>query len=115
MLSLKLTIMMSILLTSMVMYLALMMSKKKNNYQEKSSTFECGFDPFKSARQPFSLHFFLITLIFLIFDAEIALILPFIPSFNILMNNWTLIFTMFFLILLMGTYYEWMQGMLNWK
>jgi len=48
----------------------------KKNYKEKISTFECGFDPRREARLPFSIHFFLVALIFLIFDVEITIILP---------------------------------------
>nr|BAL70368.1 NADH dehydrogenase subunit 3 [Aposthonia japonica] len=94
---------------------AMSLGKKFNLNQEKSSAFECGFDPKKKARQPFSLHFFLITLLFLIFDAEIALIIPLIPSINSNLNSWSMIIILFFFILLLGTYYEWIQGILNWK
>nr|WKU83810.1 NADH dehydrogenase subunit 3 [Blera eoa] len=102
-------------LSIIVMLLATILSKKSYSDREKSSPFECGFDPMSSSRLPFSLKFFLITIIFLIFDVEIALILPMILIMNY--SNlliWTLTSILFILILLLGLYHEWNQGMLNW-
>nr|QLY89636.1 NADH dehydrogenase subunit 3 [Fannia sociella] len=112
-----LTISLIIMLISMVvMLLASILSKKTLVDREKSSPFECGFDPKSSSRLPFSLRFFLITIIFLIFDVEIALILPIILiiKFSNLMI-WTITSIIFMLILLLGLYHEWNQGMLNWS
>nr|YP_010564734.1 NADH dehydrogenase subunit 3 [Volucella rufimargina]UZA61137.1 NADH dehydrogenase subunit 3 [Volucella rufimargina] len=105
-----------ITLTITVMLLATILSKKSHNDREKNSPFECGFDPMSSSRLPFSLKFFLITIIFLIFDVEIALILPMIMIINysnLLM--WSMTSIIFILILLLGLYHEWNQGMLNWS
>nr|ACA62557.1 NADH dehydrogenase subunit 3 [Drosophila pullipes] len=99
-----------------VMILASILSKKTLVDREKSSPFECGFDPKSSSRLPFSLRFFLITIIFLIFDVEIALILPMIIIFkfsNLLI--WLITSVIFIMILLIGLYHEWNQGMLNWS
>nr|YP_010868910.1 NADH dehydrogenase subunit 3 [Hilara brevispina]WGU46326.1 NADH dehydrogenase subunit 3 [Hilara brevispina] len=99
-----------------VMMLASILSKKTFIDREKSSPFECGFDPKSSSRLPFSLRFFLITIIFLIFDVEIALILPMILIFmysNLIM--WTFTSMIFIMILLLGLYHEWNQGALNWS
>nr|YP_010834387.1 NADH dehydrogenase subunit 3 [Luperomorpha xanthodera]WFQ81656.1 NADH dehydrogenase subunit 3 [Luperomorpha xanthodera] len=90
-------------------------SKKTYYDREKSSPFECGFDPKTSARLPFSLHFFLIAIIFLIFDVEITLIFPFIMIMNLSnLFNYSMIMIFFIMILLIGLYHEWNQGALNW-
>nr|YP_010326117.1 NADH dehydrogenase subunit 3 [Pareuchaetes insulata]UNP49242.1 NADH dehydrogenase subunit 3 [Pareuchaetes insulata] len=103
------------LIANIMMLLAIILSKKSFSDREKSSPFECGFDPKSSARIPFSLHFFLITMIFLIFDVEIALILPIIPLFKMVnFILWTKISFFFILILIIGLYHEWNQNMLNW-
>nr|QLY89960.1 NADH dehydrogenase subunit 3 [Nanna fasciata] len=104
-----------LLISMMMMLLATIISKKSIMDREKTSPFECGFDPKSSSRLPFSLRFFLITIIFLIFDVEIALILPIILIIKISnMITWTITSIMFILILLLGLYHEWNQGMLNW-
>nr|AXS65440.1 NADH dehydrogenase subunit 3 [Cucujoidea sp. 26 KM-2017] len=104
-----------ILLILMLMILIINLLSKKSFYdREKNSPFECGFDPKSSARLPFSLQFFLIAVIFLIFDVEITLLFPMIVMFKYLniMNYY--IFMYFILILLLGLYHEWNQGALNW-
>nr|QXG15706.1 NADH dehydrogenase subunit 3 [Polleniopsis mongolica] len=105
-----------LLISIMLMLMTSLISKKTLIDREKSSPFECGFDPKSSSRIPFSLRFFLITIIFLIFDVEIALILPIILiiKFSNLMI-WTITSIIFILILLLGLYHEWNQGMLNWS
>nr|APX40414.1 NADH dehydrogenase subunit 3 [Aphthona albertinae] len=100
---------------SILIILLNLISKKTFYDREKSSPFECGFDPKTSARLPFSLHFFLIAIIFLIFDVEITLLLPLIlllMSSSLLSYSYIMIF--FILILTIGLYHEWNQGALNW-
>nr|YP_010239092.1 NADH dehydrogenase subunit 3 [Senotainia albifrons]QTF74339.1 NADH dehydrogenase subunit 3 [Senotainia albifrons] len=105
-----------LLISIIVMFLASMLSKKSYVDREKSSPFECGFDPKSSSRLPFSLRFFLITIIFLIFDVEIALILPIILIMKLSnMFIWSITSILFIKILLLGLYHEWNQGMLNWS
>nr|WBR65658.1 NADH dehydrogenase subunit 3 [Layahima elegans] len=111
-----LMISMTIILISLIMMmLASILSKKSFNDREKNSPFECGFDPKCSARMPFSLHFFLIAIIFLIFDVEIALLLPVIIIMKYSNMLIWLSTSMYFLwILLIGLYHEWNQGALEW-
>nr|WBR65554.1 NADH dehydrogenase subunit 3 [Layahima elegans]WBR65567.1 NADH dehydrogenase subunit 3 [Layahima elegans]WBR65580.1 NADH dehydrogenase subunit 3 [Layahima elegans]WBR65645.1 NADH dehydrogenase subunit 3 [Layahima elegans] len=104
-----------ILISLIMMMLASILSKKSFHDREKNSPFECGFDPKCSARMPFSLHFFLIAIIFLIFDVEIALLLPVIIIMKYSNMLIWLSTSMYFLwILLIGLYHEWNQGALEW-
>nr|AMW68053.1 NADH dehydrogenase subunit 3 [Myiodactylus osmyloides] len=108
--------MLIMLISIIMMILASFLSKKTFFDREKNSPFECGFDPNCSARLPFSLHFFLIAIIFLIFDVEIALLLPIIIIMNFSnLMIWLNVSLYFILILLIGLYHEWNQGALEWS
>nr|YP_009728178.1 NADH dehydrogenase subunit 3 [Euproctis seitzi]QIA46625.1 NADH dehydrogenase subunit 3 [Euproctis seitzi] len=103
------------IISNILMLLSSLLSKKSFYDREKSSPFECGFDPMSLTRIPFSLHFFLITVIFLIFDVEIALLFPIIPLFlSVNFIIWTKMTILFLIILIIGLYHEWNQNMLNW-
>nr|AYQ18963.1 NADH dehydrogenase subunit 3 [Discolomatidae sp. 3 ACP-2013] len=103
------------LLSNIIMMMANIFSKKTFMDREKNSPFECGFDPKNSARLPFSIQFFLIAIIFLIFDIEITLLFPMITSFQFNnMLNFTFIMFFFIMILIMGLFHEWNEGSLNW-
>nr|WRY71256.1 NADH dehydrogenase subunit 3 [Dermacentor reticulatus] len=104
-----------ILLILIMLYIMFFLMNFKNlENKEKNSPFECGFDPFSISRVPFSLKFFLIGIIFLVFDVEIVVIIPF-PLFS---TNKNLIFTVSFitinLLILMGLLYEYKFSMLDW-
>nr|ABG46057.1 NADH dehydrogenase subunit 3 [Sylvirana cubitalis]AVP81842.1 NADH dehydrogenase subunit 3 [Sylvirana cubitalis] len=82
---------------------------------EKLSPYECGFDPLGSARLPYSMRFFLVAILFLLFDLEIALLLPApwaiqLPD-PILMIIWA---SAIIILLTLGFMYEWLQGGLEW-
>nr|ALO62377.1 NADH dehydrogenase subunit 3 [Choloepus didactylus] len=86
-----------------------------NSYTEKSSPYECGFDPVGSARLPFSMKFFLVAITFLLFDLEIALLLP-LPWASQTNNLNPMLITALTLIslLALGLAYEWSQKGLEW-
>nr|YP_011010504.1 NADH dehydrogenase subunit 3 [Halovelia heron]WPW47132.1 NADH dehydrogenase subunit 3 [Halovelia heron] len=109
------TMYMSMMISMILMTLCLMISKKDKNNREKMTPFECGFDPKSSSRMPFSMQFFMIAIIFLIFDVEIIIILPTIKITQITnMTSWYLITVTFIIILILGLYYEWKNKILEW-
>nr|AAP73627.1 NADH dehydrogenase subunit 4 [Nectarinia dussumieri]AAP73628.1 NADH dehydrogenase subunit 4 [Nectarinia dussumieri] len=82
---------------------------------EKLSPYECGFDPLGSARLPFSIRFFLVAILFLLFDLEIALLLPLPWAIQLQSPITTLALASSLLFLLtLGLIYEWIQGGLEW-
>nr|WMV00446.1 NADH dehydrogenase subunit 3 [Rhodopsalta cruentata] len=106
---------MLMLLLMLLLLLLLYISYKSTKDREKSSPFECGFNPLESSRIPFSSHFFLIAVIFLIFDVELVIIMPVIMVMTSLNTIDIYIIMMIFLIILtLGLYHEWHNNMLNW-
>nr|QCW07972.1 NADH dehydrogenase subunit 3 [Aleyrodidae sp. JXCHN01] len=92
-----------------------LISIKMKTEREKFSVFECGFDLLSSLRLPFSLNFYFIIIIFLIFDVELVLLLPFVFNMKLLSFKSTMILMiMFFVVLIVGFIYEWLAGLLNW-
>ena len=86
----------------------------KNPDSEKLSPYECGFDPFDDARSKFDIRFYLVAILFIIFDLEIAFLFPWAVSLgNIgLFGFWSMIFFLF--VLTIGFIYEWKKGALEW-
>nr|AOY40000.1 NADH dehydrogenase subunit 3 [Hypothenemus sp. BMNH 1040235] len=111
-----LTLMLTATLIIMLLMIVLnICSKKMINDREKASPFECGFDPKNFARMPFSIHFFLIAIIFIIFDIELTLLLPLVmimkTSSPIILATCSLSFIM---TIMLGLIHEMNQGSLNW-
>nr|YP_009917571.1 NADH dehydrogenase subunit 3 [Manayunkia occidentalis]QLM00890.1 NADH dehydrogenase subunit 3 [Manayunkia occidentalis] len=104
---------MALLFPFLILITVLVMSFHSLKDREKSSPYECGFDPNISARLPFSTRFFLLAVLFLVFDIEIVLLLP-VPIISMFMYK-NLIIILFLLILFLGLIHEWHQGSLDWS
>nr|AFB19779.1 NADH dehydrogenase subunit 3 [Pellorneum pyrrogenys] len=105
-----LSLTLSIALTALNFWLAAMSPDS-----EKLSPYECGFDPLGSARLPFSIRFFLVAILFLLFDLEIALLLPLPWATQLHDPTTTLMWASILIFLLtLGLVYEWVQGGLEW-
>lgn len=84
---------------------------------EKVSVYECGFDPFDNPGSPISVRFFLIGILFLIFDLEISFLFPWATAFGGLpiLGGWSFwVVITFLFILTLGLVYEWVEGGLEW-
>lgn len=87
----------------------------KSPDKEKVSVYECGFDPFHSPGEPFSIRFFLIAILFLVFDLEISYLFPWSSSSSIIDLKAQIIVYIFLIILTLGLIYEWLKGGLEWE
>nr|QOQ85752.1 NADH dehydrogenase subunit 3 [Tetraclita japonica] len=105
----------SVLISSLLIALSTLFSKKTILDREKASPFECGFDPKNTSRIPFSIRFFLIAIVFLIFDIEISILLP----LGIISNCtppmiWMSAGGIFLFAITLGLFYEWKESTLDW-
>nr|YP_010837688.1 NADH dehydrogenase subunit 3 [Coleonyx mitratus]WGC93718.1 NADH dehydrogenase subunit 3 [Coleonyx mitratus] len=107
-------LMLTSLLTTILMLISFWLPQLTPD-TEKLSPYECGFDPLGSARLPFSLRFFLVAILFLLFDLEIALLLPTPWAINNPNPETTTLWISTIITLLtIGLIYEWSQGGLEW-
>lgn len=83
--------------------------------EEKTSPYECGFDPFLDSRQFFEVRFYLVAILFLIFDLEITFLFPYSVSVFCLGYFGFFLFILFLSILTLGFVYEWSKGALDWE
>ena len=88
---------------------------KGESYEEKSSTYECGFEPFDETRGKFEVKFYLVAILFIIFDLEIAFLFPWAISLGNLgaLGFWSMM--IFLGVLTIGFIYEWKKGALEWE
>lgn len=85
-----------------------------NLYIDKVSGYECGFDPFSNARDPFNIKFYLVSLLFIIFDIEIIFFFPWIFALEHITIVGFFSMYLFFLILIVGFVYEYRKRALDW-
>ena len=109
-----LIIIFSFVLSSVIVLASYVLSLKRA-YTEKLTVYECGFDPFGDSRQKFEVRFFLVGIIFIIFDLEISFLFPwslFLSNLTIF-AYWSMI--LFLIILTIGLIYEYLKGGLEWE
>ena len=87
----------------------------KNNYFEKLSSYECGFEPFDDVKKTFDIHFYIVAILFLIFDIEIIFLFPWAVSLNFLGFFGYFSMFIFLMVLILGFFFEWNRDLLNWS
>lgn len=104
----------SILIVFILLLLSYIVSPKNINV-EKLSAYECGFEPFDESRKSFDIQFYMVGVLFLIFDVEIAFLFPWAVSISSLglFGFWTML--VFYLLINIGFVYEWQRGALDWS
>ncbi|NRB10733.1 MAG: NADH-quinone oxidoreductase subunit A [Rickettsiaceae bacterium] len=88
---------------------------KEKPQKDKLESYECGFDPFGDARGRFDIRFYLVAILFIIFDLEVAFLIPWAISLKSIgqFGFWSMMFFLF--VLTIGFIYEWKKGALNWE
>ena len=87
----------------------------KNPDPEKLSAYECGFEPFNDSRMEFDIRFYLVAILFIIFDLEIAFLFPWAITLGNLGLFGFFSMMLFLFILTIGFIYEWKKGALDWE
>ena len=102
-------------LSTLIFGLSFLFGTRPKEDPEKISAYECGFDPFGDARSQFDIRFYLVSILFIIFDLEVAFLFPWAITIHQgeIFSFWSMMFFLF--ILTIGFVYEWMKGALDWE
>ena len=92
-----------------------MLTARQKPYAEKLSAYECGFEPFDDARRRFDVKFYLVAILFIIFDLEVAFLFPWAISLADIGVFGFLSMIGFLAVLTVGFIYEWRKGALEWE
>ncbi len=82
---------------------------------EKNSPYECGFEAFEDARMKFDVRYYLVAILFIIFDLEIAFLIPWAVTLDSISGAAYAAMAVFLFILVIGFIYEWKKGALEWE
>ena len=92
-----------------------LLASPKNPDPEKLSAYECGFEPFNDSRMEFDIRFYLVAILFIIFDLEIAFLFPWAITLGNIGIFGFVSMMIFLSILTVGFIYEWKKGALDWE
>ena len=87
----------------------------RNPTSEKLSPYECGFEAFEDSRMKFDVRYYLVAILFIIFDLEIAFFIPWAVAFDTLGMTGFIAMSIFVVLLIVGFFVEWRRGALEWE
>jgi NADH-quinone oxidoreductase subunit A len=99
----------------LVLILAAVVIAVRNPDPEKVSAYECGFNAFDDARMKFDVRFYLVSILFIIFDLEIAFLFPWAVAFKDVSDTGFWSMMVFLAVLTIGFAYEWKKGAMDWQ
>lgn len=108
-----LLVVLSVIISGVVLLLSLILASQ-DPYYEKVSAYECGFEPFEDARNKFEVRFYIVAILFIIFDIEIVYMLPWLMNIFYIGSQGFWLMAIFILILILGFIYEIIKGALDW-
>ena len=111
-LSMGIWISLSLIISAIILGLSFLLAIQTPD-PEKTSAYECGFEPFEDARNKFDIRFYVVAILFLIFDIEIAFLFPWAITASTIGVAGYITITIFLLILVLGFIYEVVRGALN--
>lgn len=103
------------IILALILFLVSYVLVLRNYDLEKVSAYECGFDPFSDARGKFDVRFYLVAILFIIFDLEVMFLFPWTVTLNINGLFGYILMMLFLLLLGIGFLYEWKKGALDWE
>lgn len=103
----------SVVLSTIIFFLSFFLSSKLDD-AEKLTAYECGFNPFLDSRSEFDVKFYIVAILFIIFDLEVSFLFPFSVCLEYTPIIGTQCMLIFLFILTIGFVYEWKKGALDW-
>lgn len=105
----------SIVICLLIFFVSIFLVNTNLSANQKVLPYECGFNPFEDARVKFNVQFYLVCILFILFDLEISFLFPILIIFRNMNGFMLIILNIFIILLTIGFIYEWLKGSLDWS
>lgn len=108
-------IIISLIICLVLFFISIFLVNAGISANQKSSPYECGFNPFEDARVKFNVQFYLVCILFILFDLEISFLFPILMILGNMNGLMLIVLNIFIILLTVGFIYEWLKGSLDWS